>query len=120
VDAEGYGLSHYAANSRVLAGNTALAPKDLTAGLSQTILVGEVNADVRPWGHPVNWRDPVRGINRSPEGFGGPRSAGRVNFVRADASVRWVSEQVSPEVLQALSTPVGSAWTEGKLLPGSR
>lgn len=106
-DAEGYGLSHYAANSYVMNGNKPIRPDTISDGLSNTFLVGEVNAQFKPWGHPVNWRDPTRGINRSPYGFGGAAGAGGANFVMADGSVRFVSERVSPAVLRALSTPRG-------------
>ena len=37
-------------------------------------MAGEVAGDFKPWGDPTNWRDPALGINRSPEGFGGPLS----------------------------------------------
>jgi len=104
-DAAGYGLSHYAANVRVLGGNTKMGLKDITDGTATTILAGEVNANFRPWGHPVNWRDPARGVNRSPYGFGGPRGTGGAHFLMADGSVRWVSDRVSREVMEALATP---------------
>ncbi len=107
LDAEGYGLSHYAANGRVLGGNRALKLQDITDGAANTLLVGEVNANFRAWGDPVNWRDPAAGINTSPHGFGGPRGAGGAHFAMADGSVRFVSDRVSPAVLRALSTPDG-------------
>ena len=106
-DEEGYGLSHYAANIHVIGPNKRMRPEDIANGLANTILVGEVNANFRPWGNPFNWRDPVKGINQSPNGFGGPRSAGGVQFLMADDSVRFVSEKTSPKVLQVLSMPKG-------------
>jgi prepilin-type processing-associated H-X9-DG protein len=104
-DAEGYGLSHYAANSRVMAGNYAASAKDLEGHTSTTIVVGEVNAHFKPWGHPVNWRDPALGVNRSPDGFGGRPGAGGANFLMADGSVRFISDRTSADVLRALSSP---------------
>jgi prepilin-type processing-associated H-X9-DG protein len=109
VDADGYALSHYAANVRVLGPNRAVAFKDMANGTGHTILVGEVNANFKPWGDPVNWRDPAKGINSSPNGFGGPRSAHGANFLMADGSVRFFSEKTDPRVLKALSDPANSA-----------
>lgn len=105
TDADGYGLSHYAANVRVLGGNTKMRLADIADGTATTILAGEVNANFRPWGHPVNWRDPARGVNRTPYGFGGPRGSGGAHFLMADGSVRWVSDRVGREVVEALATP---------------
>jgi DNA invertase Pin-like site-specific DNA recombinase len=55
----------------------------------------------------VEERDPARGVNRSPYGFGGPVGAGGALFALADGSVRFVSERTSPAVLRALATPDG-------------
>jgi prepilin-type processing-associated H-X9-DG protein len=106
-DPDGYGLSHYAANSRVMAGNYAAPMAELEGHTSTTILVGEVNAKFRPWGHPANWRDPARGINRAPDGFGGRPGAGGAHFLMADGSVRFLGERTSLEVLRALASPKG-------------
>jgi prepilin-type processing-associated H-X9-DG protein len=103
MDGDGYGLSHYAANGRVLGPNRQVKLKDLPAGAANTALVGEVDTNFKPWGYPVNWRDPALGINRSPDGFGGPN--GGAQFLMADGSVRFVSDTASPEALRALSSP---------------
>jgi prepilin-type processing-associated H-X9-DG protein len=50
-------------------------------------------------------RDPAKGINRSPNGFGGPPSHHGANFAMADGSVRFISEKASPAVMRALATP---------------
>lgn len=107
LDEHAFGLSHYAANCRVLGPNTNLRWEDIHDGASNTLLIGEVNADFKPWGHPANWRDPARGINRSRHGFGGSPYAGGAYFSMADGSVRFVREGVDPQVLRALSTPAG-------------
>jgi hypothetical protein len=106
-DSDGYGLSHYAANSHVLGANKGMKLDDIKDATANTLLIGEVNAQFKPWGHPVNWRDPAAGVNSSPRGFGGAPGRGRATFVMADASTRFVSEKISPEVLRALTTPNG-------------
>jgi hypothetical protein len=112
TDAEGYGLSHYAANSRVLRANAAVNPDKVPGGTSNTILVGEVNHAFRPWGHPVNWRDPATGVNR-PNGFGGAPQSGGCQFIMMDGSVRFVRQDVDPAVLEALSGPADGSGSPG-------
>ena len=102
-DEAGYALADYAENARMV-GVRSL--KDVTDGTSQTILAGEVAGGFGPWGDPVNWRDPARGINRSPDGFGGPYKGG-ANLLMVDGSVHFVKESVAPKVLKALGTPAG-------------
>lgn len=106
-DADGFGLSHYAANSRAMADGNFRPYKQFTDGTSTTLLIGEVNANFEPWGKPGNCRDPARGINASGYGFGGPPGSGGALFAMADGSVRFVSDRASPAVLKALATPDG-------------
>jgi hypothetical protein len=103
-DADGYGLSHYAANSRAMVNGNFRPIKELSNGTSNTLLIGEINANFEPWGKPGNCRDPLRGIGTSAYGFGGPAGSGGVLFGMADGSVRFVSDRVSPAVLNALAT----------------
>lgn len=107
-DREGFGLSHYAANNWVMGANRGTKLSDITDGAAATLMIGEVNTGFRPWGDPVNWRDPSAGLNVSPAGFGGPSGSGNVIFVMADGSVRLVSDRVSPDVLRGLATPRGA------------
>jgi hypothetical protein len=107
VDDQGYALSHYAVNSNVLGANRGPRLDDVKDGLSHTIMAGEVNDNFKPWGHPVNYRDPALGINKSPDGFGGPWSSGGAHFLLMDGSVRHLNADIDPAVLRAISTPNG-------------
>jgi prepilin-type processing-associated H-X9-DG protein len=104
---EGYALSDYSVNSRVMHGNFSLRIEDVKDGTSNTILGGEVNANFKPWGDPVNWRDPADGLGKSPDGFGSPWKSGVTNMLFMDGSVRALSNDTDPQVLKALSTPAG-------------
>lgn len=106
-DAQGYGLSHYAANEHVISDKISMGLQDISDGMANTLLIGEVNSQFKPWGDPENWRDPAIGLNRWPYGFGGPSDTGGVLFSTADACVHRVSDKISPTVLRALSTPQG-------------
>ncbi len=105
LDSQGYGLSHYSANCHTMGGNKKRSLHDFAGRESSTILIGEVNANFQPWGQPVNWRDPARGINKSSYGFGGPPGSGGAHFVMADGSIRFINDKISPDVLRALSDP---------------
>jgi hypothetical protein len=107
----GWPLSHYSGNVRLIGGEVPRSLTDIPDGAANTILAGEAAGNYRPWGSPINWRDPALGINRTPEGFGNPSQHG-ASFVFADASVRYLTNQVSPQVLRALSTRDG-----GEALP---
>jgi hypothetical protein len=104
-DGNGFGLSHYAANSRVLTANKSMKLTEITNGASNTILIGEVNTGFKPWGHPVNWRDPAVGLNRGANSFGGPTNINGATFLMADGSVRFLGNGVDPGVLRSLSNP---------------
>jgi hypothetical protein len=106
--AAGYALTHYAANGWFVGGGPALKSEDVKDGLSNTILAGDAAGNFLPWGHPLNWRDPMLGINTTPDGFGWPvKSDAGATFVFADGSVRFLRNGTDPKVLKALSTPNG-------------
>lgn len=105
-ESEGYALTHYAGNVHVL-GLTPMKLADITDGTSNTMLMGEINANFRPWAMPGNWRDPALGTHRSPETFGGPWKKGFTIIVMCDGTVRGLFRDASPEVLKAIATPRG-------------
>lgn len=105
-DSKGYALSHYSGNVQVLGGDRNRSLNDVTDGTAQTFMAGEVPSRFKPWGNPTNWRDPARGINRSPDGFGGPFPSG-ANFLFVDGSVRFIKNTINPRIFKALGTPSG-------------
>jgi prepilin-type processing-associated H-X9-DG protein len=106
-DAEGFGVSHYSVNVHVMGPNRGRSLANFPDGTLHTLLLGEVSTGFRPWGDPVNWRDPGRGIGNLPYQFGGPPNAGGANFALADGSVRFIAAGAHPDVLRALATPDG-------------
>ncbi len=85
--------------------NGAMRREDVTDGLSSTILIGEVAANFKPWGDPVNWRDPALGLGASPDRFGGVPGERGAQFVFMDGSVHFLSEDIDPQVLRARARP---------------
>lgn len=106
-DENGYGVSHYAGNTHLFDQPQPVKFSIIKDGLSNTVMVGEVNSNFQPWAKPGANRDPALGLNRSPDGFGGPRSRNKTMFLTGDGSVRSFSNDIDPTVLKALGTPAG-------------
>lgn len=106
-DADGYGVIHLAGNTHLF-DQEELSIPDIADGTSNTLMIGEVNANYQPWAKPRANRDPALGLNRSPNGFGGPSSHGGTLFVMADGSVKSVSNDIDPALFKALGTPNGN------------
>lgn len=104
-NSNGYSLSHYAGNSRLLNVNTSTSIREITDDTAYTILAGEVSNGLEPWGFPANYRDPAQGVGGGPGAFGRPKIGAQ--FLMADGSVRLIDERIHPEVLKALGTPDG-------------
>lgn len=102
----GYMPADYAANAHIMNVNSGLNFKEIKDGLSNTLLVGEVNSGVKAWGDPTNFRDPILGVNDDPRGFRGANEGG-AHFLLGDGSVRFINENIDPAVLKALATPNG-------------
>jgi hypothetical protein len=103
-DSNGFALSHYGANSRMLALGRGISIDEIADGTSMTIIAGEAAGRFRAWGDPLNFRDPAMGINVSPRGFGSPY-AGGAHFLMADGRAQFISERIDAEVLEAMSRP---------------
>lgn len=101
---DGYALSHYAGNGWLFAREKPLQLSDVTDGLRDTILAGEINGNFPAWGQPFNVRDTSLGFSNSPNGFGSPFNSG-MHFLMADGSVQFISQEIDPAALRALSTP---------------
>jgi len=106
--------SHYAANQHVIGGTRSLTFADFTDGTANTLLIGEAAGNFKPWGHPRNWRDPMIGLNTSPDGFGGPWPGGGTQFALADGSVKYLRDDIDPRVLRALATPAAGDEISGE------
>lgn len=132
-DCDGFGLTHFAANVHVFPirqidlnleddeahggrlkanddrfyRNNGSSLQDMTDGTSNTLLIGTVGRNHKPWGYPANVRDPAEGLNRTATGFGGPPGQRSAHFVMADGSVREINDKADSRILKALATPHG-------------
>lgn len=126
-----YGITHYAGIAGVgkdaallkvtdkKAGafgyNRVTSLRDITDGTSNTMGVSEVNKDFGPWG--VAGRGTLRSLTakpyvNGPDGLGGALPAG-MNVMMMDGSVRFISKDVDPTVLEAISTIAGGETVGG-------
>jgi hypothetical protein len=104
---EPYSLSHFAANVHVL-GLKSLKLEEITDGTSNTMLMGDISQNFRPWGMPGNWRDPALGLYTSPDSFGGPDLRRKLTLIAfCDGTVHAVRADVSLDVMKAIATPRG-------------
>ncbi|QDT91960.1 DUF1559 family PulG-like putative transporter [Gimesia algae] len=100
---DGYALSHYAGNELVLKPNVGMPFNEIRDGMSNTILAVEIGEQFKPWGDPTSLTVPekVIGPNRN-----SPSTGGTIVLL-ADGAVRFIPEDIDPEILKALSTPAG-------------
>jgi len=103
-ESQGYALSHYVANSRVMGTGTAARRSDFGSRSESTILLGEVGAGFRPWADPENVRDWTVLPPRSPSGRSHLGGIG-VQVLMSDGSVRWIRQDIDLHVLEALADP---------------
>ena len=102
--ADGFAASHYAGNSNVLFPNSNIRIRDVLDGTSYTLLAGEVGAGYKAWGDPTNVRDLAGGIRVGPDTFGRDYGEPGANMLFMDGSVQFLSGDIDPDVLKALST----------------
>jgi len=100
---DGTGLAHLGIFER----DAAVTREEVTDGLSNTLIVGELAAFFPPWGDPENWRQVGRGLNRELNGFGSVNGRG-ATFLLGDGSVRYFPNKTDPRVLQSMSTRNGT------------
>ena len=111
VDEKGAGIFAYNRGTRI---------RDILDGTSNTIAIGDISQERGPWlqGGKSTIRPFVASpyIN-GPDGWGGIHVGG-AHFGLADGSVRFISENIDPNVLEALVTiQGGEVVTEDMLLP---
>ena len=101
---KGLGAAHYSANSQLLSPNGRMRFRDVTDGLSNVLMSGEVSKGIVPWGSTDTTRDPANGVGPGPNQFSGadPEFA---QFVLGDGAVRRISAQVDPKIMRQLSDP---------------
>ncbi len=115
---DGLVLLHYMGNPNILHRNSSVTWDQMTAGTSNTWLLGEVSGDYQPWGYPFNWRSLTLPFNDGPATFGRPTADG-VQICLADGSVRLFSNDVDSTVIQALATAPPAASMESVAKPKS-
>lgn len=83
--------------------------RDFTDGTSNTVIVGDVSGDRGAWARggkstirPMTAKPYIKG----PDGFGGAHTGGG-HFLLTDGSVRFISENIDPNVMEALVTIAG-------------
>ncbi len=81
--------------------------EQITDGLANTLIVGEIADGFLPWGQPGNVRFLGDGLNRQFHGFGNPAGTG-ATFLHADGSAKFYSKNVDRRVLEQLETRDGA------------
>ncbi|TWU14753.1 hypothetical protein CA54_36220 [Symmachiella macrocystis] len=87
--------------------NSTVFRQDVSDGLSNTLMAGQIPGNYPAWGEPSNWRRISQGLNRDQRGFGSP-GGGDVLFLMADGSVRSLAADTDPRVLHSMSTRDGT------------
>lgn len=113
-DRDGHGLTHYMGNPSVFHRNESVSLKDMTAGLSQSWLAGEIAGQFQPWGCTFNWRSLELPLQNGSAGYGSGYEDGTVQLCLGDGAVRSFHSETDRSILQAMvsappSVPLGLA-----------
>jgi type II secretory pathway pseudopilin PulG len=87
----------------VFTGAEAISLRDITDGTSNTLLVGEVEGSSIPWTKPEDIDITLHPTLTDPAGFHSHHAGGSY-FIMGDGAVRFVSENINPQVLKNLFT----------------
>ncbi len=116
---QGYSVSHYAglggeiddanrlSHVGIFERDVAVKREEITDGLANTLIVGELAGTYPPWGDPENWRTIGRGLNKDLNGFGS-FSANGATFLLGDGSVKFFSNKTDRKLLERMSTRDGT------------
>ena len=116
---QGYSVSHFAglggeideadhlSHVGIFERDVAVKRDEITDGLSNTLIVGELAGTYPPWGDPENWRTIGRGLNKDLNGFGSYSGNGSM-FLLGDGSVKFFSNKTDPKLLERMSTRDGA------------
>ncbi|MBL6705741.1 MAG: DUF1559 domain-containing protein, partial [Planctomycetaceae bacterium] len=83
--------------------NAPVRIEEVSDGMSQTLIAGEIARALPAWGDPENWRTVEGPLNKRLSSFGNAAGTG-AHFLLGDGSVRFFSNKTSPDVLQKLAT----------------
>ncbi|MEM9704067.1 MAG: DUF1559 domain-containing protein [Planctomycetota bacterium] len=106
--ANGLAAAHYAGNELVFVPDLTLDGIGQADGVTQTLMIGEVNVDTgvpTAWGNPSNLRSAASPIN-GPTGFGA-NGPGGIVVGFCDGRATLISADIDPAVFKALGTPDG-------------
>ena len=111
----GFATAHYAGVGGLIQTDQGLLPtglfnknsqvriEDVSDGMSQSLIAGEIARALPAWGDPENWRTIEGPLNKRLSSFGNAAGTG-AHFLLGDGSVRFFSNKTSPDVLQKLAT----------------
>jgi hypothetical protein len=116
---DGFAIAHYAgvggeinegnrlAHLGIFERDAAVKRNEVTDGLSNTLIIGELAGTYPPWGDPENWREIGRGLNKDGNGFGSHSKQGAM-FLLGDGTVKLFPNKTDPKLLEKMSTRDGA------------